>query len=143
MNISKQNHAFVKSTPIWYIGVIALTALSIISLSISPSAFPLVIIRWISSLIMLLWVPGFCFVRALFPDNNISSVETVTFSVALSIILVIVVGLFCNFTVLGLSEMPILVILSTISLAFATVAYLRQAKSSILDNNKAQMTKHN
>ena len=116
---------------LWYLGVIIASVLSAVSvLLISPTNFPLSIVRWITGLIMLLWVPGFSFVEALFSGKTIGAVETVTLSVALSILLVIITALVCNFTPLGLSEMPIIAILSAISIAFASVAIYNQNKRS-------------
>jgi uncharacterized membrane protein len=116
---------------LWYLGVILASALSVVSvLLISTTSFPLVIVRWITGLIMLLWVPGFSFVKALFSGKTISAIETVTLSVALSILLVIITALVCNFTPLGLSEMPIIAILSAISVAFSSVAIYNQSKLS-------------
>ena len=116
---------------LWYLGVILASVLSVVSvLLISPASFPLSIIRWITGLVMLFWVPGFSFVEALFSGKTVDAIETVTLSVALSILFVIIVALVCNFTPLGLSEMPIIAILSAISIAFASIAIYNQNKHS-------------
>jgi len=116
---------------LWYLGVILASVLSVVSvLMISPGSFPLSIVRWTTGLIMLLWVPGFSFVKALFSGKTIGAVETVAVSVALSILLVIITALVCNFTPLGLSEMPIIAILSAISIALASIAIYNQIRHS-------------
>jgi uncharacterized membrane protein len=135
LNSSKQKNVESVQRPsvhsiLWYLGVILSSVLSIVSvLLISPTSFPLVIVRWISGLIMLLWMPGFCFVKLLFPSKTIRSIETVTLSVALSIIMVIIIALICNFTPLGISEIPIIAILSAISVAFASIAIYNSARA--------------
>lgn len=114
---------FFSFSMLWYWGVIAISLTAIISvLAISPSLFPFVYIRWLSGLAILLWVPGFCFVKALFPKKEIGNLETLILSVSSSLILVVLVGLFCNFTPLGLSELPIVVTLSALSVVLASIS---------------------
>lgn len=114
---------FFSFSMLWYWGVIAISLTAIISvLAISPSLFPFVYIRWLSGLAILLWVPGFCFVKALFPKKEIGNLETLILSVSSSLILVVLVGLFCNFTPLGLSELPVVVTLSALSVVLASIS---------------------
>jgi hypothetical protein len=109
---------------LWYWLVTFFSALAIVSvLAISASSFPLVIVRWISGLAVVLYIPGFCFVKALF-RNRIDWLENVIWSVSLSLILVILTALFWNFTPLGLSTVPIVVTLALFSFVSATAAVL-------------------
>jgi hypothetical protein len=122
-NVREFKRLFFSFSMLWYWGVIAISLTAIISvLAISPSLFPFVYIRWISGLAILLWVPGFCFVKALFPKKEIGNLETLILSVSSSLILVIFVGLFCNFTPLGLGELPIVAALSALSITLASIA---------------------
>lgn len=122
-NVREFKRLLFSFSMLWFWVVIAASIIAIISvLAISPSLFPFVYIRWIFGLAILLYVPGFCFVKALFPNKEIENLETQILSVSSSLILVILVGLSCNFTPLGISELPIVVILSSISVMLASVA---------------------
>ena len=110
---------------VWYWSVIAFCLLAIFSVLAIPSdLFPFVYIRWVFGLVLLLYIPGFCLVRSLFP-KEIMNIEVVIWSICFSLILILLVALFWNFTPLGLSEMPIAVTLAILSVMLASVAILR------------------
>ena len=117
------------SSMLWYWSVIVVSVVAVVSvLVISPSLFPFVYIRWIAGLAILLYIPGFCFVKALFTVKELGNLEILVLSVCISLILVVLVGLLCNFTPLGLSEVPITVILAALSIIFASVAIIQETK---------------
>jgi len=119
--------ALFSSAMLWYWEVVIFSTVAIASvLTISPSSFPVVYVRWTFGLAMLFYIPGFCFVKVLFLKKPIEWLENIIWSVSLSLILVILVALFWNFTPLGLSEVPIVVTLAIFSVACASAAVLNE-----------------
>jgi len=127
--VQELKHRLFSLSTLWYWGVIGVCVLAIVSVvTIPPAFFPLILIRWASGLLILFFIPGLCFIKALFPEKEIKNIETLTLSVSFSLILVVLVGLFCNFTPVGLKELPIVAILSAVSVTLATAAVYQQVK---------------
>jgi len=117
------------SLPLWYVGVVVSCLLAIVSVLAIPSNwFPLAYIRWVSGLVLLLFVPGFCTMKSLFLKKEIANMELIIFSVCFSLILILLVGLFWNFTPLGLSDAPIVATLTVISVMLATFAVFKRTQ---------------
>ena len=94
-----------------------------------PNLFPVVIIRWIFSGILLLFIPGFAFVRSLYPfDRFIDYWERLALSIGLSIALDILVAFVLNFTIWGITLLPVAVGLSIITLTAILVATYRRVR---------------
>ena len=118
----------------WYWGVIVFCLAAVFSVLAIPSdLIPFVYIRWMFGLVLLLYVPGFCLVRSLFPKKEIMNIEVVIWNLCFSLIMVLLVALFWNFTPLGLSEMPIAVTLAVLSALLASVAVLRNTNANHTD----------
>ena len=94
-----------------------------------PNLFPVVIIRWIFSGILLLFIPGFAFVRSLYPfDRFIDYWERLALSIGLSIALDILVAFALNFTIWGITLLPVAAGLSIITLTAILVATYRRVR---------------
>lgn len=114
------------SSTLWYWGVMLFCLMAVVSILAIPTDFyPFAYIRLVSGLVLLLYIPGFCLVKSLFPDKEIANLETVILSVSLSIVLVLLVALFWNFTPLGLSNAAITITLTALSASFATVTVIK------------------
>jgi uncharacterized membrane protein len=110
----------------WYWVVIIFSTLAVASVLTIPSdLFPFVYIRWMFGLLLLLYFPGFCLLKSLFPKKEIANIETVIWSISLSFVLVLLVALFWNFTFVGLSIVAISVTLAALSIILATVAVFK------------------
>lgn len=93
-------------------------------------------------LVFVLFVPGYAFIAALFPEHGghpdgksdghgdsadgIDGIERVALSFGLSIAIVPLIGLGLNFTPWGIRMEPIMVVLSGVTLAFAVLAATRR-----------------
>jgi uncharacterized membrane protein len=101
--------------------------------------FPLVYIRYVLGIIFILWLPGYAFIKALFPkqlplrtsDKDLYRIERIALSVGMSIALVPVVSLLLNYTPWGIGLTPIVLSLTTLSLAFATTVIERAYQTRI------------
>jgi len=96
---------------------------------IPSSMFPLVIVRWVFSGLLLVFVPGFALVRLLFPfDRFIDRWERIALSLGLSIALSVLVAFGLNFTPWGITPLSVATGLSIISIALITGATYRRAR---------------
>jgi len=111
---------------LWYWGVILSCLIAVISVAVIPSnLFPFVYVRYVFGLLILLFTPGFCLIKSLFPKEEMEALGTAVLSVCFSLILILLVALFWNFTPLGLSEMPIVITLLAFSVLTATFTFFR------------------
>jgi hypothetical protein len=131
------NHAF------WYWITMALTvATAIVVFTVPEDAFPLVYVRYVLGTIFTLWLPGYAFIKALFPQNlpfakaiarslktpekNLDIIERIALSIGMSLALVPIVGLLLNYTPWGIRLTPIVLSLLALTTIFATAAMIRE-----------------
>jgi hypothetical protein len=124
--------------PLWFEITIALaiSALSIV-LAIPEDLAPWSYLRNISGAVFVLWLPGYSFIKALFPvhvpfetsTRDLDTVERVALSLAASLAIVPLVGLLLNYSIWGLSLVPIVLCLFALTLIFAMVAVIREARA--------------
>jgi hypothetical protein len=122
----------------WYWITIATTLAAVISVfSIPENVYPIVVIRYLLGAIFILWLPGYTFIKALFPvrlpiktaDKNLDTVERTALSLGMSLALVPIVGLLLNYTPWGIRLTPITLGLTALTLIFATTAVVRENQS--------------
>jgi hypothetical protein len=135
------NHAF------WYWITLALTiATVIVVFTVSETAFPLVYIRYVLGTIFILWLPGYAFIKALFPqhlpftkglahtletsEKNLDIIERIALSLGMSLALVPIVGLLLNYTPWGIRLTPIVLSLLALTTIFATAAIIREHQTT-------------
>ena len=119
----------------WYWITVALTLATIAAVFTIPENLqPFIIIRYVLGTIFILWLPGYTFIKALFPtqlpikttDKNLDTIERIALSMGLSLALVPIVGLLLNYTPWGIRLAPITLSLTALTLTFATAALLRE-----------------
>jgi uncharacterized membrane protein len=79
-------------------------------------------------------LPGFAFIKALFPakvpiktsSENMDTIERIALSFGMSLTLVPLVGLILNYTPWGIRLTPITLSLLSLTIVFATTAVLRE-----------------
>ena len=120
------------------IGVVLLTDLAVLLPVVSDTP-----VRIVAGLVFVLFIPGYAFIAALFPEagggsatddeaisnpqaDGIDGIERTALSFGLSIALVPLVGLVLNFTPWGIRLLPILVSLSGLTLVLTAVAAVRR-----------------
>ena len=141
---------YVKSSStLWYwIALVLTAATAFVVFTIPEDQIPLVYIRYVLGTIFILWLPGYTFIKALFPtqlpikttDKNLDNIERVALSIGMSIALVPIVGLLLNYTPWGIRLTPITLSLAALTVAFATAALLRERQtstSSVLTSDSA------
>ena len=126
---------FLSRQAYWYWITLVLTSTTLISvLAIPENAFPTVYVRYILGSIFVLWLPGYSFIKALFPSrvpiptrsNELDSIERIALSIGMSLALVPITGLLLNYTPWGITQVPITLSLLALTVTFATIAILRE-----------------
>ena len=100
--------------------VLLLAGCSAIMVYLLPNQFPVVIFRWIFGLI-LLGLPGYSTIKLLFPSSQIDPPVRLALSVAVSLVVVPIIGFVLNFTPWGIRFQPILTSLAAYAI-FAMMA---------------------
>ncbi len=84
--------------------------------------------RVVLGILLVLFIPGFAMVYALFNDDEIDEIERIALSVGLSICLVVFDGLLLNYTPAGLSLGQIVISLAAISGVFTAIGFYRRTR---------------
>ena len=101
---------------LWYRAIIGLCVATTISVfTISESMYPIVYVRNGLGIIFVLFLPGYAFIKALFPktvpiktsSENLDKIERIALSLGMSLALVPIVGLILNYTPWGIRLAPI------------------------------------
>ena len=119
----------------WYwITLILAVATALTVFTIRENAYPLVYVRHVLGTIFVLWLPGYTFVKALFPtkvpiqtsSEDLDKIERIALSIGLSLALVPIIGLLLNYTPWGIRLTPITMSLLALTTIFATTAIVRE-----------------
>lgn len=124
----------------WYWITTVLAAVTTITVfAIPESDLPLVYLRYSLGIIFVLFLPGFAFIKALFPSGvpikasseNVDTIERVALGFGMSLALSPMVGLILNYTPWGIQLTPITLSLLALTLVCATAAVLREHQFKI------------
>jgi putative Mn2+ efflux pump MntP len=114
------------------IGFVIVTSATV--LLVPEDSYPLVFIRYILGGVLVLFLPGYMFILALYPANlplktlkeRFENVERFALSIGMSLALVTLVGLLLNYTPWGIRLTPIVISLTILTIAFALAATARE-----------------
>jgi hypothetical protein len=129
----------------WFWTTIVLSVATVMAVfTIPEDAYPAVYVRYVLGGIFVLWLPGYTFIKALYPtavsiktsSENLDAIERVALSVGMSLALVPIIGLLLNYTPWGITLTPITLSLLAVTLVFATTAIIREQQ--ILSKQLAQ-----
>lgn len=110
----------------WYV-VVVLIATVISGLLIPVEAGWFIVIRYLLGFSFILFIPGYCFVEALFPiRNELDEIERFSLSIGLSLAISPLTALVLNFTPWGIRTIPVFISLSLVTLAFGLFAAWRK-----------------
>jgi hypothetical protein len=119
---------------LWYKFTIAVGAIAVIMAFVIPAnLYPWAYLRNFFGVIFVLFLPGFTFMKALFPSYltstefsmDLETIERIALSVGLSIALVSIMSLLLYYSPLGLSLPAIVVTLFAITCSLSIVGVLR------------------
>ena len=133
----------------WYWATVSLAAAATISVfTIAEDAYIVAYVRYILGSIFILFLPGYAFTRALFPNHTpfetsskgLDSAIRVALSIGLSLALVPVMTLLLDYTPLGVRLTPILLSLLAVTLVSATIGVAREQRE--LRTSKEERNDH-
>lgn len=136
----------LSSKATWYWITITLTiATTLTVFTVPENAYPIVYIRYVLGSIFVLWLPGYTFIKALFPtqapiktsSENLDSIIRIALSSGMSLALVPIVGLLLNYTPWGIRLTPIVLSLLALTIIFATAAIIREHQTIAKTTTKA------
>ncbi len=131
----KMSAYLTSNRALWYWITMALTiATTIVVFTVPEDAFPFVYIRYILGTLFILWLPGYAFIKALFPtqapiktnSKDLDTIERIALSLGMSLALVPITGLLLNYTPWGIRLTPIVLSLLALTTVFATAAIIRE-----------------
>lgn len=112
---------------IWYWIIIAISiTTTILVFTVPEDAYPIVYARYLLGSIFVLALPGYSFIKALFPTRELDNIERAALSIGLSLALVPITGLLLNYTPWGIRVTPVTLSLLALTVAFATAAVVRE-----------------
>jgi hypothetical protein len=132
--------AYLMTSAAWFWATLALAFGTLVAVfTIPETAFPLVYIRYALGTIFILWLPGYAFIKALFPQHppirtsskELDAVEYTVLSLGMSLALVPIVGLLLNYTPWGIRLTPIVLSLLALTVIFAALGVLREQQFRI------------
>jgi uncharacterized membrane protein len=127
---------------LWYRATVATSIMTLVTVFLIQEGFyPWNFIRITLGIIFILWLPGYTFIKALFPTHsptkepseNLCTVEQIGLGIIISLALDAVIGFFLNFSPWGIRLIPIVLSVLAWVLVSATAAILRDY--SIAKNN--------
>jgi hypothetical protein len=129
----------------WYWIIIAVAIVTTITVFTIPQDwYPLAYVRNVLGVIFVLFLPGYAFIKALFPakvpietsSESLDTIERVVLSIGMSIALTSIVGLILYFTPLGIGLTPITLSLLALTAGFATIAVAREYQAKLIPNQQ-------
>lgn len=125
---SIRNSSYLNRVPADLLMGAALVILTLIC-TLAPPLSDLAVVRVPVGLIMVLFLPGYALIAALFPrEDDLDGIERVALSFGLSIAVVPLIGLGLNYTPWGIRLTPVVVSLSAFTIVLLAVAHLRRAQ---------------
>jgi hypothetical protein len=133
----------------WYWITMLLAGITTIAtFAIPEDAFPIVYARYILAAVFVLYLPGYTFIRALFPKlqttrkhmGQLDFIERIALSIGLSLCLIPIIGLLLNYTPWGIRLTPIVLSLLVTTLVFSTIAVVREHQFLISASKLAHMS---
>ncbi|MEM2111560.1 MAG: DUF1616 domain-containing protein [Candidatus Bathyarchaeia archaeon] len=123
--------------------IITATVTTVVVFTIAEDAYPMVYMRYLLGIIFVLWLPGYTFIKALFPSEpnaktsskSLDTIERIALSIGMSLALVPIVGLLLNYTPWGIRLTPIVLSLLALTAVFATAAIIREYQQQLKREN--------
>jgi hypothetical protein len=115
----------------WYLAILIISIITVTLVLVDLSRIPLLGIvfvygRYLLGSLFVLFLPGYSFIRALFPEKEIDNIERFALSIGLSLALVALNALIFNYTPWGISTAPITLGLLGLTISMSTIAVTRE-----------------
>jgi dolichyl-phosphate-mannose--protein O-mannosyl transferase len=139
----------------WYWSVIAFAVATTITVFTIPNSdYPIVYLRSALSVVFVLFLPGYAFIKLLLPtmlprsaafltrgqtgtgSENVDTIERIALSIGMSLALIAILGLILNYTPWGIRLVPVTFSLLALTFVFATVALIQESQTKANDNSR-------
>ena len=111
----------------WFWATVGATLFSVVAIAVTPDLFPVSLVKWILGSALVLYLPGYAFLRFLNTDAlQFERLERVALSLGVSLVLVSLIGVALNYTPWGIGLPTITVSLSAFTIAMAIAAATRE-----------------
>jgi len=124
----------------WIIIAVAAATVALV-FAVPENAYPLVYARYALGSIFVLFLPGYSFIKVLFPTEELDDVERVALSIGMSLALVLLTGLLLNCTPLGIRMTPVTLSLLPLTITFTTAAIIKEHKLRLKENHQKRKMK--
>jgi uncharacterized membrane protein len=133
------NKYLLSPTAAWFWTTIILTITASIIVLTIPEDSQFLPARNILGFILVFWLPGYTFIKALYPaklpvttnKESLETVERIALSFTMSIVLIVLTGLLLNYTPWGIRPTPITLSLLPLTVILAIVAASREYHTNI------------
>ena len=117
---------------LWFYLVALVATVTLLTIYVLPSNYPIVAARWIVGSIFVLFLPGFVTIQTLFPEGKeLGSIERFALTIGLSLAITPLIGLILNYTPWGIRLNPIVTALSMFTLGIGLVGTVRRYKIAL------------
>jgi hypothetical protein len=120
------DYLFTLGVSSWFWATMAVTALAAV-LALTPTGFfPVDVLRWGFGSLFLLFLPGYSFLQLIFPkQREMRKPQRYIFSIAVSLAIVIMLGLVLNYSGAGIRLATLLESIGSVTVVFAVAAAFR------------------
>ena len=126
----KKQSSYLKSKNarwFWLVSFFAIMTIILVNW-IPENSIPLVYIRYIFGGVFILWLPGYTFIKTLFPKKELDIFEQIAFGVGMSLALVPSVVLLLNYSSWGINTNSVTLSLLVFTMIFAILSIIREYK---------------
>jgi uncharacterized membrane protein len=131
---TNSSHSFLLKSLWFWAAIVIAVATGVAVFTVPENAYSLTYLRKTLGPIFVLFLPGFVFLKTLYPSKvpiptsskNLDTVERIALSIGLSIALTAIVGLILNYTSFGIRLTPVTLSLLGFTLVCALIALLRE-----------------
>ena len=114
-----------KATWYWTITILSLATTTII-FTVPEGAYPINYVRYLLGSVFVLFLPGYSFIKALFPTKDIDNIERTALSIGMSLAFVPITGLLLNYTPWGIRVTPVTLSLLALTIILTATAAIRE-----------------
>jgi len=122
----------LSSQSYWFWLIITLAiATTVIVLTVSEHSYPLVYTRYVLGSIFVLFLPGYTFIKTLFPAKELNTFERIALSMGLSLALVPVIVLLLDYTPWGIGINTVTLSLLASTIIFTMISSIREYQNKL------------
>lgn len=111
----------------WFWATITISLATVISTYLLNDANnPLIYLRYMLGIVYIVFLPGFCFIKILFPNKEIYDFETMGLSIGTSLVLIPLSGLLLNYTPWGIEVIPMILSINILTIGLSIIGIFQE-----------------